>query len=106
MTGPQKTCAQLALFCTAGFIFFASSALSGESITYDPSGAVRRVLDIDYKPPSKATGIVPKILATKRPFILISPLAPRRYGFGRDLVSWDSAEGKPKGFIIAGARFW
>jgi hypothetical protein len=44
---------------------------------------------------------------TKQPWQLINPLAAKGYGDGRYLTSWDPTdEGKPKGFILFGIRFW
>jgi hypothetical protein len=34
-------------------------------------------------------------------------MAAKGYGDGRYMVSWDpNDEGKPKGFIVFGIRFW
>jgi len=97
----------------AGFLsitFFlvggAMQSQGGERIIYDFRGKAHKIPDINYRPPAKSTGIIPKILMTHRPLRMISPFAPRSYGFGRDMVSWDNSEGKPKGFIAAGVRFW
>lgn len=51
-------------------------------------------------------GIVPRALSMRKPLELINPLAATKYGYGRDMVSWNTRAGKPKGFIIAGVRFW
>jgi hypothetical protein len=51
-------------------------------------------------------GIIPKALRSSKPFELFNPFAPKSYGYGRDMVSWSAKEGKPKGFILAGIRFW
>lgn len=83
-----------------------SVAFSTERIVIDSRGKAHRIPDINYKPPTRSTGIIPKAVGTKKPWLLISPLAPASYGYGRDMVSWNSAEGKPKGFIVAGVRFW
>jgi hypothetical protein len=79
---------------------------AGERIIYDYKGKAHKIPDINYKPPAKSTGIIPKIFSTHRPLQMISPFAARSYGYGRDMVTWDSSEGKPKGFIAAGVRFW
>lgn len=36
---------------------------------------------------------------------LVNPLAPRSFGYGRGLTSWNKSEGKPKGFILGGLKF-
>lgn len=51
-------------------------------------------------------GIIPRGLTMSKPLELFNPFASKKYGYGRDLVSWNSREGKPKGFIVAGIRFW
>jgi len=66
--------------------------LSSYSLTNSP--------DITYY------GILPRELTMSRPLELFNPFASKKYGYGRDLVSWNSREGKPKGFIVAGIRFW
>jgi hypothetical protein len=51
-------------------------------------------------------GIVPRATQSHKAWELINPMAPSSYGYGRNMVSWNSGEGKPKGFIVAGIRFW
>jgi hypothetical protein len=51
-------------------------------------------------------GIVPRALEMSKPYELISPFASKSYGYGRDMTSWSASSGKPKGFIVAGIRFW
>ena len=58
-------------------------------------------------PDSAIEGVVAAAFQTRQPWQLINPLAPKGYGDGRYLTSWDpNDEGKPKGFIIFGIRFW
>jgi hypothetical protein len=58
-------------------------------------------------PDSAVEGIVAAAFQTKQPWQLINPVAAKGYGDGRYLTSWDpNDEGKPKGFIIFGLRFW
>jgi hypothetical protein len=58
-------------------------------------------------PDSAIEGVVAAAFQSRQPWQLINPAAPRGYGDGRYLVSWDpNDEGKPKGFIVFGIRFW
>lgn len=58
-------------------------------------------------PDSTVDGMVAAMFQTKQPWQLINPAAPKGYGDGRYLTSWDPNEpGKPKGFIVFGIRFW
>jgi hypothetical protein len=56
--------------------------------------------------PIVSQGIVSGLLEKPKPLNLFNPYAPSDYGYGRDMVSWDSKDGKPKGFIVYGLRFW
>lgn len=58
------------------------------------------------KPKMTYFGIIPKALVSPKPLQLINPFAAKSYGYGRDMTSWNAREGKPKGFIAAGIRFW
>lgn len=102
---PWKTSA-IAILCILAALTSICPAAAGERIVFDSRGKAHRIPDINYKPPAKSTGIIPKALSIGKPWLLVSPLAPASYGYGRDMVTWNSAEGKPKGFIVAGARFW
>jgi hypothetical protein len=51
-------------------------------------------------------GIIPKVVQMDDPWQLINPCAARSYGYGRDMTSWSKLQGKPKGFIVFGVRFW
>jgi hypothetical protein len=52
-------------------------------------------------------GIVAAAFQMKQPWQLVNPMAAKGYGDGRYLTSWDpNDEGKPKGFIVFGIRFW
>jgi len=58
-------------------------------------------------PDSVIEGVVAAAFQTRQPWQLVNPLAPKGYGDGRYLTSWDpNDEGKPKGFIVFGIRFW
>lgn len=58
-------------------------------------------------PDSTVEGIVAAAFTMKEPWQLVNPLAAKGYGDGRYLTSWDpNDEGKPKGFIFFGLRFW
>lgn len=67
--------------------------------------APRPVTPLD--PDSALEGVVAAAFQMRQPWQLINPTAPKGYGDGRYLVSWDpNDEGKPKGFIVFGIRFW
>jgi len=58
-------------------------------------------------PDSTVEGIVAAAFQMKEPWQLVNPMAAKGYGDGRYLTSWDPEdEGKPKGFIVFGFRFW
>jgi hypothetical protein len=58
------------------------------------------------KPPVTYQGIFYKATKVSKPLNLINPFADKSYGYGRGMVSWDKSQGKPKGFIAYGVRFW
>lgn len=65
----------------------------------------RAVTPLD--PDSVVEGVVAAAFMTKQPWQLVNPVAAKGYGDGRYLTSWDpNDEGKPKGFILFGVRFW
>jgi len=65
----------------------------------------RAVTPLD--PDSVVEGVVAAAFMTKQPWQLVNPAAAKGYGDGRYLTSWDpNDEGKPKGFILFGVRFW
>lgn len=65
----------------------------------------RAVTPLD--PDSVVEGVVAAAFMTKQPWQLVNPMAAKGYGDGRYLTSWDpNDEGKPKGFILFGIRFW
>jgi hypothetical protein len=65
----------------------------------------RAVTPLD--PDSVVEGVVAAAFMTKQPWQLVNPAATKGYGDGRYLTSWDpNDEGKPKGFILFGVRFW
>lgn len=67
--------------------------------------APRAVSPLD--PDSTVEGVVAAAFQMKEPWQLVNPAAAKGYGDGRYLVSWDpNDEGKPKGFILFGLRFW
>ncbi|MBU3665431.1 MAG: hypothetical protein FGM15_06085 [Chthoniobacterales bacterium] len=58
-------------------------------------------------PDSTLEGVVAAAFQMKQPWQLVNPLAAKGYGDGRYMTSWDpNDEGKPKGFIVFGFRFW
>lgn len=58
-------------------------------------------------PNSTVEGVVAAAFQMKQPWQLVNPLAAKGYGDGRYMTSWDpNDEGKPKGFIVLGFRFW
>ena len=69
----------------------------------EPAPRAVSPLDTD----STVEGVVAAAFQMKQPWQLINPAAAKGYGDGRYLVSWDpDDEGKPKGFILFGVRFW
>jgi hypothetical protein len=88
------------------FLLAAEYSVAGERIVYDSRGGAHRVPNIDYKPPVKVGGILPRMIESKTPLELLSPFAGTEYGVGRGFVSWNSREGKPKGFIFFSAKVW
>jgi hypothetical protein len=49
----------------------------------------------------------PRAVSPLDPDSTVEGVAAKGYGDGRYLVSWDpNDEGKPKGFILFGVRFW
>ena len=58
-------------------------------------------------PDSTVEGVVAAAFQMQEPWQLVNPMAAKGYGDGRYMVSWDPEdEGKPKGFIVFGIRFW
>ena len=56
--------------------------------------------------PFDIAGIVAQAFNRKRPLQMINPLAPAKYGDGRDNVSWDPDKPeKPKGIILFGIQW-
>lgn len=61
------------------------------------------------EPPVTTEGIVAKVFNVDRPWQLINPLAPARYGTGatnRTVAPKENDPGKPDGFILFGIEFW
>ena len=92
-------------------LLVAGSSLAQDFVaTRQPRRAVeepapRAVSPLD--PDSTVEGVVAAAFQMKQPWQLINPAAAKGYGDGRYLVSWDpDDEGKPKGFILFGVRFW
>lgn len=60
-------------------------------------------------PPVTTEGIVAKIFNVEKPWLLVSPLAPKSYGdseTNRTVSRSENDPGKPKGFIVFGVEFW
>jgi hypothetical protein len=52
------------------------------------------------------TGVVAQALNMKKPLQMVKPLAPKKYGDGRDSVTWDAYNPeKPKGIILFGLQW-
>ena len=52
------------------------------------------------------SGIVAQAFKMRKPLQMINPLAPARYGDGRESVSWDPDKPeKPKGIILFGIQW-
>lgn len=53
-------------------------------------------------------GIVKEIFVTKKPWQLVNPAAPKKYGSGKENISKDSGPGTPfhsTGVIVAGVKW-
>jgi len=96
-------------------LLMAAVSLAGSCFAQDfvaPRQPVREVAPpprpvTPLDPDSTIEGVVAAAFQMRQPWQLINPLAPRGYGDGRYLVSWDpNDEGKPKGFIVFGFRLW
>ena len=98
------------LLIAAGFLSAGSCLAQDFVAPHQPRPAVeepapRAVSPLD--PDSTVEGVVAAAFQMKEPWQLVNPAAAKGYGDGRYLVSWDPKdEGKPKGFIIFGLRFW
>ena len=98
------------LLLAAGFLSAGSCLAQDFVAPRQPRPAVeepapRAVSPLD--PDSTVEGVVAAAFQMKEPWQLVNPAAAKGYGDGRYLVSWDPKdEGKPKGFIIFGLRFW
>lgn len=92
--------------------FFCISSIGGHcsdqrTSTPDTYKKIKKAsFSLEFKPSVTYTGILPKAFTTPKPYELINPFAASSYGYGKDMVSWSSKEGKPKGFIFFGVRFW
>lgn len=52
------------------------------------------------------TGVVVQAMNMKKPLQMVNPLAPKKYGDGRDSVTWDPDNPEiPKGIIIFGLQW-
>jgi hypothetical protein len=62
----------------------------------------------EVAPAVTTEGIVARIFNVEKPWLLVSPLAPKSYGNGGpQTVSYSENDpGKPKGFILFGIEFW
>jgi len=90
----------------AVLFLFSSTTYGQEKIIYDTRGKAHRIPDINYVPPVKTGGIIPKFIQSRQPLQLVNPFANRSYGYGKGMVSWDGRSGKPKGFIAFSLKFW
>jgi hypothetical protein len=77
----------------------ASGALAQEFVAPKPQKAPPIVHPVKLKPTIE--GVVTEIFTVKKPWQLVSPLAPKSYGDGRQNVTYSEKEpGKPKGIIL------
>lgn len=90
----------------AVFLLLPNTSSAQEKIIYDSRGKAHRIPDINYVPPMKTGGIIPKFVQAGQPLQLVNPFADRSYGYGKGMVSWDARSGKPKGFIAFSLKFW
>lgn len=60
----------------------------------------------ERRAPMDIGGIVAQAFNMKQPLQMINPLAPAKYGDGRESVSWDPDKPeKPKGIILFGIQW-
>lgn len=65
-----------------------------------------RPLPVTPDPKPTIEGIVAEVFRSGQPWQLVNPLAPKRFGDGRNTTSWDPENpGKPKGFIVFALDF-
>lgn len=108
-TSPLKSKSLFSFAACAIFVCaFCSSSLAGGSPhqlkTYKKNELSK--YSLVKEPNITYFGIIPKAIVTPKPLQLINPFAAKSYGYGRNMTSWNAREGKPKGFIVAGIRFW
>lgn len=61
---------------------------------------------VEKEPAVDVTGVVKQAVDTKKPWQLINPLAPAKYGNGEEDVTWDPDNAdKPKGIILFGLQW-
>jgi hypothetical protein len=78
-----------------------------EFVAPRPEETPTRPLRVNPEPQPTIEGIVAEVFKDGQPWQLVNPVAPARYGNGRNTISWDPDDaGKPKGFILFGIAFW
>lgn len=91
-----------------GLGLIAASAVAQEFVAPQAPRNLPVVRQPIIAPPVTTEGIVEKIFNVEKPWLLVSPLAPKSYGNGGPkTVSYSENDpGKPKGFILFGIEFW
>lgn len=97
---------------TAGKLFAVGLLTAGPLSAQEfiaPDVPRREVVPIEViEPRPSIEGIVKEIFVTKRPWQLVNPAAPARYGSGQRMVSKDFGSGTPyhsSGWIVAGVEW-
>jgi hypothetical protein len=92
------------LFAVSGF---AQQATSDASFVAPKPKKAKVETAQDEKPaPYDISGVVAQAFNMKKPLQMVNPLAPKKYGDGRDSVTWDPDNPEiPKGIIIFGLQW-
>lgn len=92
------------LFAVSGFAQQATSDAS--FIAAKPKKTKVESKSIEESSTVGITGVVVQAMNMKKPLQMVNPLAPKKYGDGRDSVTWDPDNPEiPKGIIIFGLQW-
>lgn len=111
MNGPRLRILQLALFLLTGIALAPSVSAqqaNPETGFVAPRPKKTEVESTTIEKPTRydISGIVAQAFNIKKPYQMVNPLAPAKYGDGRDNVSWDPDKPeKPKGIILFGIQW-
>jgi hypothetical protein len=91
------------------FLLLASAATGLAQDFAVPMPAPREIVPVEVEEPRPSIeGIVKEIFVTKKPWQMVNPLAPAKYGSGEKMVSKDFESGTPvksAGLIVAGVEW-